>query len=297
MFGYVRPYQPELKIIENQYYKAAYCGLCRAMKKTTGMKSSLTLSYDTTFLVLLRLALTDEIPEFEKKRCFLHPLKKRVVMKSNSALLFAAHAGTLLAWHKINDDISDEKSFKRLFARVLRIFFSSSYKKAKKKYEDLDKIIKDRLCELQNIEKEKIKCADRPALVFGSLMSGILSYGIEADNRALIASSIGMSVGRWIYLIDALDDINEDRKKKSYNPFLLLFDGMELDREKSIDIECAMLAVIKKALDAVDLLDFKGRRDLEGLIQNILCEGLPRKTKSVIFGDRDAKSPENGDNK
>ena len=283
MFGYVKPYSPELKMIESQYYKASYCGLCRAMKKETGALSRMTLSYDITFLVLVRLAITGEIPDFYKKRCFAHPLKKRLVMKPNSALKFSAHAGALLTRHKIADDITDEKGLKRISARFAKLFFGGAYKKAREGYNDLDESIKNHLTELRTLEREKIKSADRPAAVFGALMADILKYGIEDEEKRLIASSVGMAIGRWIYLIDALDDIAEDRKKKSYNPFILLFDGAELDREKSLDIEGAMLAVLRKARDGVDLIDFSGRRDLEGLIQNILTEGLPRTTKAVLF--------------
>ena len=283
MFGYVKPYTPELKIIENQYYQAAYCGLCRTMKNESGILSRMTLSYDITFLVLSRLALTGEIPEFYKKRCFVHPFKKKLVMKPNDALVFSAHTGALLTRHKISDDMTDEMGLKKIRALFMKLLFCGAYKKAKKGYNELDGKIKDHLEKLRTLERERLRSADRPAALFGELMAYILSFGIEDEEKKLIAASVGSAIGRWIYLIDALDDIDEDRKRKSYNPFLFLFDGAVLDGEKKLDIEAAMIAVLKKASAAFDLVDFDGRRDLEGLISNVLTEGLPRMTHAVLF--------------
>ncbi len=283
MFGYVKPYAPEIKMMENQYYRAAYCGLCRAMRDETGLISRMTLSYDITFLALIRLALLPEKPSFEKKRCFVHPMKKKTVMKKCESLTYSAHISALLTYHKICDDISDERGAKWFSAKLLRLIFSSSYKKAKRNYEELDSIIKDKLCELHLLEKEKLRSADRPAAVFGALMASVTSYGMENEESKLIASTIGNAVGKFIYIADALDDMDEDRKKNGYNPFLLLFDGADLDEEKKLDIEGAIKIILKKASDALDLAPLDGRRDLEGLIRNIITLGMPSISEGILF--------------
>ena len=286
MFGYVKPYVPELKMIENQYYRATYCGLCRAMRDETGILSRMTLSYDITFLALIRLALLPEKPSFEKKRCFVHPLKKKTVMKKCDSLIYSAHAGALLTYHKICDDISDEKGFKKIKAKIFRLIFSSSYKKAKNGYEELDSIIKDKLEELHLLEKENIRSADRPAMVFGALMAYVTSYGMEKEENKLIASAIGNAAGKFIYIADALDDMSEDRKKNGYNPFLLLFDGSILDENKKLDIDSAIKGILKKGADALDLAPLDGRQDLEGLIRNIITLGMPRISEGILFPER-----------
>lgn len=298
MFGYVKPHTPELKMLENSYYRASYCGLCRVMRDETGIISRMTLSYDITFLVLIRLALTGEKPEFARKRCFLHPTRKRLVMLKCRALEYSAHVGSLLARHKLSDDVEDERSFKKISSLLTRSLFSRAYKRARMGYEDLDDSIKELLEALRKLEKEKTRSADRPAALFGQIMANVTSHGIEDGEKRLIASSIGMAVGRFIYLVDALDDIDEDRKKKSYNPFLLLFDGAELDEEKKLDIKGAMMGVISKAVAAFDLIDLEGRRDLEGVIRNILSEGLVRATNAVLFPEEKSNEAffENGDN-
>ena len=60
MYGYVRTHAPELKVRQQEYYRAVYCGLCRTMGKCTGQCSRMTLSYDFTFFALVRMALTGE---------------------------------------------------------------------------------------------------------------------------------------------------------------------------------------------------------------------------------------------
>lgn len=281
MLGYVKTYIPELKIIEDKYYKSAYCGLCKAMKGLTGSRSRLLLSYDFTYLVLVRLAVTGEKPEFEQKRCGLHPFKKKLIMKSNAAIELSAYAGVLLAYHKMCDDIADEKGKKRFAAWLARLFFKKTYKNVSTYIPELDRLISEQLSELSYLENERVSSVDRPAGIFGALMSDIFSYGLDGE-KAKIASEIGFATGKWLYIVDALDDFDEDLSLNRYNPFVLLFDGTPIAGEKKTDVEAALMRVLDKARNAVDLIDFSERRDLCGLIGNILNEGLPRMAESVL---------------
>ena len=114
MFGYVKAHTPELKVAEYEYYRSVYCGLCRSMGKCTGQCSRLTLSYDFAFLALVRIALSDEKVGFKRRRCVAHPVRKRSMMEPNSVLEYCAYAAALLSYHKLSDDIADEKGLKRI---------------------------------------------------------------------------------------------------------------------------------------------------------------------------------------
>ena len=57
MFGYVTIHRPELKIKDEQRYRAFYCGLCRSLRDRYGRSGQTTLSYDMTFLAMLLSAL------------------------------------------------------------------------------------------------------------------------------------------------------------------------------------------------------------------------------------------------
>ena len=114
MFGYVRVESPELKVREYECYRATYCGLCRAMGKCTGQCSRMTLSYDMAFLAICRMALLGETPRYEQKRCFVHPLRRRNVLTRTDTLDYCAGAAALLTYHRIRDDLCDERGGKRL---------------------------------------------------------------------------------------------------------------------------------------------------------------------------------------
>ena len=97
---------------EHEFYKATYCGICRAMKKHTGALSNVTLSYDSVFLALVRmLYIPDSDFVAEQKRCIAHPLKKRPMLKENAAIEYTARAFAILTYYKMRDDISDEVSW------------------------------------------------------------------------------------------------------------------------------------------------------------------------------------------
>ncbi len=56
MFGYVRPYTPELLVREYTQYKAVYCQLCRVLGQEYGPLARFSLSYDCAFYALLALS-------------------------------------------------------------------------------------------------------------------------------------------------------------------------------------------------------------------------------------------------
>ena len=285
MFGYVRTHTPEMKVSEYEYYRAAYCGLCRSMGKCTGQCSRMTLSYDFAFLALVRLALSGEAVEIKRRRCVAHPLRKRAMMERNSELDFCAYAAALLTYHKLADDIADERGAKRALARMTRPMARSMRKKAKKRGRlgALDEHISDCLARLSEFEKSKQPSVDEPAHIFGELLSGIVAEGFEGGERK-IAESIGYHVGKWIYITDALDDLPDDVKKQRYNPFILLYGG-ELDGEQSALVRAALKNELCDAEGAFDLIDFGDNQMLQNIICNIIYLGMPGTVDKVMKRD------------
>ncbi|MBR3863261.1 MAG: hypothetical protein IKM42_06375, partial [Clostridia bacterium] len=133
MFGYIKTAQSELRLREYEYYRASYCGLCRAMGKCTGQCSRMLLSYDFAFLVNVRMALTETVPTFKKRRCLAHPLHPRKMMEINEELRYCADASVILAYEKCRDDVADERGFRRFKARLRRLFVAPAYSRARKR--------------------------------------------------------------------------------------------------------------------------------------------------------------------
>lgn len=282
MFGYIRPHTPELRVREYEYYKAVYCGLCRSMGKCTGQCSRMTLSYDFAFLSLVRMALSGTVPAFRRRRCFVHPLRKRNCMEPNGESDYCARAAAILSFEKCRDDVADERGMRRFRARLRCLFLHGAYRRAKKKLPDLAAGVREALCRLSALEKERHASVDEPAAVFGDLLALIVSYDYEGD-RATLAAHIGRTVGKFIYIADAADDYEKDVNSGSYNPFALLYKG-GFTAEARTSAEVALRAELCDLEEAFLLLPETICPEQKEILCNILYLGMPATVKKVLYG-------------
>ena len=274
MFGYVKPVVGEMLVREHEFYKAAYCGICRAMKKHTGTLSGVTLSYDSVFLALVRmLYLPDSDFGAEKRRCIAHPMKKRPMLKENAAIEYTAKAFATLTYYKLKDDLSDEQGLKRMGATLARPISAAANKKAD--LSSLSAIVGDKLDAITLLEKEKCCSVDQPAALFGELLGEIFAHGLPESDR-LVPYEVGYHLGKFIYAADAAEDYEKDKKSGSYNPYLLLY-GDELTAENKQTIKCGLLLECKRIEAAVNLLPFGTRATIENIINNIIYLGLVKR--------------------
>lgn len=279
MFGYVKPNIPELKVKDNELYKATYCGLCRAMGKCTGCASRFTLSYDFAFFALVRMAMEKTKAEIKMRRCMAHPLKKRPMLEINPVLEYSAKSSVILTRMKLKDNINDSHGFSRLIAKIVGIV-SIFFKKTPKELKPLEEKIKGCIEELSRLEKEECESIDMTAATFGELLGAVASFGLEGANSAL-GYEIGFHLGKWIYVIDACDDFERDKKKRSYNVLRLAF-GEELTQEDRELLRRAMYLELDKMSKAIELIDFSECRDVEAIIKNVAYDGLVLETKRVL---------------
>ena len=282
MLGYIRTDAPELRLRDSECYRAIYCGLCRQMGKCTGQCSRLSLSYDFAFLAAFRMSLTNESMELQKNRCLVHPLKKRNMAINSPSLAFCADASAILTYHKCRDDVDDEKGLRKLRARVALEFFSSAYRRAKRRYPALNDKIHSLLQELRQYEKDTSlpPSADAPAAIFGNLMAAVCAEGLEGI-EARIATTFGRAIGHWVYLIDAADDYRKDLASGSFNPFVRLFgDGM------TEDDACGIAVSLKRYLadteNAFLLIDHFPTPEVREILCNILYLGLPKTADRIL---------------
>ena len=282
MLGYIRTDSPELRLRDGECYRAIYCGLCRQMGKCTGQCSRLSLSYDFAFLAAFRMSLTNEKLEIQKKRCLVHPLKKRNMVIESPSLAYCADASAILTYHKCRDDVDDEKGFKKLRALVASGFFSRAYRRAKRRYPTLDSTVCSLLQELRAYEKDTAAppSADAPAAIFGNVMACVLSEGLDGV-EARIAKTFGRAIGHWIYLIDAADDYRDDLKSGSFNPFVRLF-GAEMTEENAQSVALSLKRYLADAENAFLLIDNFPTPEIREILCNILYLGLPKVADRVL---------------
>lgn len=215
MFGYVTPCKMEMKIKDYEKFKAYYCGLCRSIKKNFGNLPRLTLNYDMTFLAILLDSLSEKKYHFIKFKCAIHPLKKRIMLSNNEALDYATFCNTTLAYYKLMDDVQDNKTVK---SKVFSLFLKNYLTKSDVEYKDVMKYTEDALLLLNTLESNHDDiCIDELSHVFADLTGFIISFYYKEASFKEDLYWLGYNLGKWIYIIDAFDDLEKDMKSDSFN--------------------------------------------------------------------------------
>ena len=291
MFGYVKPVKGELLVKDYEFYRATYCGICRAMKKHTGTFSNVTLSYDSVFLALVRmLYIPDGQISASKRRCIAHPLKKRVMLDCNPAIEYTARAFAILAYYKLDDDAFDERFFKKLVARLMKPLVASARKHTSTR--SVAEVISGKLAAIRELELARTPSVDAPAELFGELLGEVFSFGLEAD-AATVTRACGYHLGKFIYSADAIDDYERDVKSGAYNPYVILYGGEPLTEENKKCVHTALLLECRRLEGAINLLPFGSRRTIEGIINNIIYRGLFDRIDFLIKKSDESQKKEN----
>lgn len=268
MFGYVKIYKPELKVKNYEAYQGIYCSLCKQIGKDYGQLARLTLNYDFTMLALTRLAFADECLGFKDSRCSFNPTKKcRQCINGEKELGFAAAAAMVMVYYKLCDDINDSSFFKGLLKRLLRPFFALKRRKAKKLFPEADEIIGSAIAEQSKVEKRSDAGVDASAHPSATAMGKLLSYGFEGE-KAVKLERIGYLVGRWVYLMDAYDDMYDDKKTSSYNVFNNILENEKEAEEYAEGVLNVTAAELSRAVETA-----KPAR-LGEILENIVLDGM-----------------------
>ena len=284
MFGYVKPVVADLLVREHEFYKATYCGICRSMKKHTGTLSNVTLSYDSVFLALVRMAYIPDLEcRTELRRCIAHPAKRRPMLEENEATEYTARAFAILTHYKLLDDISDEKLVKRAAVSLARPITSHAVSLAD--LSDLEAIVADRLARITELERAKCPSIDEPAELFGQLLGEIFSYGYDGEAR-LVSYECGLHLGKFIYAADAAEDYDKDARSGSYNPYVIQYGGAPLSDENRQSIKTGLILECSRIEAAVNLMPFDGKATIENIIKNVIYLGL---VKRIDFLDERKK--------
>ena len=273
MFGYVRTFRPEMKCKDFDLYGATYCGLCSCMRKRYGVVAPMFLSYDFTFLALL---LWDEETTFRPcaGRCLAKPWHKKAMCPVSPALEETADKSVILTYWKLRDGVADEGGLKKLTAAALAGLLKPAYKKAIRLQPKFDADVQRRLADLNRLEQENCPSIDRTADTFACLLRDAAR---REGEQGRVLEQILYHVGRWIYLVDARDDLEQDRGEGKYNPLLLRY-GEVCDDEALKD---TMDHSLEMAASAMELGRFGCRAPV---LENILYLGLPMVQKAVFDG-------------
>lgn len=318
MLGYVKIDKGELKVREYEVYTGYYCGVCKSIGRRYGQLPRMVLSYDAAFLAILLASLSDESDTPVQEHCIAHPVIKKKTVIRNRAIDYAGDVMLILAWYKLADDAADEG---KAYAKPVMLMMKRIFRRLNSLYPKLCSSVKCHLSALSALEREKCASIDMAAEAFSKIMEDIFTEGLQAvygseppqheppgdrgdpgisgmqdgpcgfaspgnDTRELLARA-GYHLGKWVYMIDAVDDIEENIESGAYNPLLFRF-GFDAANETADEFRARIepdlrfnlyhyLAMLSRCTDSLDI------RKNAGIIENVIYFGLNRKTEEIIM--------------
>ncbi|WMJ23581.1 DUF5685 family protein [Paludicola sp. MB14-C6] len=280
MFGYIKPYKPEMKVSEFDTFKGIYCGLCKELSHVYGPFSSLTLSYDFTFIATISLGLSENCKGFQKCSCVANPLKRKMCHNSSEELTFCAGTAMLMIYYKVLDDLHDSNFLGKLKPLSVLPFVYFAKRRAAKQYPKMDEVIKTAIQKQAEIEKSDNISVDKAADPTANALAFICQELSNNETQKKILHRFGYLVGRYVYFADALDDIDKDSKNNEYNPFLKrgLHESKTIDEIKEYAVGVINMTIAEIA-PAYELLDLKRYKPI---LDNIVYLGL-HNTKDTII--------------
>jgi hypothetical protein len=270
MFGYVRINKKDLTFREFDTYKGYYCGLCKYLKQNHGEISRLSLNYDIAFLILLLTSVYRPNSTITQEVCIANPMKKKARIV-NEVTEYAASMNVLLTYYKLEDNLNDDKGIKDILAYNI---YKGKLKKAYEKYPKKADYIKEQLDILQELEVKNSTNIDEVSNTFGNLMGEIFAYKNDEYEHDL--RIIGFNIGKYIYMLDAYEDLDKDIKKGRYNPFIEYANKKEELRkrvDRLISISLGYLA------QSIDNLHIKANISI---IENIIYSGVYLRYKNIL---------------
>ncbi len=279
MFGYVRADTPYLYIKDDNLYRAMYCGVCKGIGQVCGQTARMGLSYDVTFLSVVLHNIAGIDVTIEKSHCLTHCIRSRQMANVDELTRQLGALNTALVYYKYTDDIMDGDR-----GRGKRLWFKKGFRRVKQKYPEIEQIVRENLAKQEELERLKVSSVDRAADATANMLAAFSDYALQ-DKATANTRNLFYAVGKWIYLIDALDDYDKDVKKGAYNPFVLAY-GAKCKREllegkQGDEVRYVFNALFFDIRENLAGIKFHFNRDL---LDNILLRGLPATTQRIMDG-------------
>ena len=285
MFGYINANLETMEEDDIRDYKAYYCGLCRELKKLAGLKGQMLLNYDMTFLIVLLSGLYELENESYTFTCPVHPLKKRLCYV-NDATRYCAKMNIVLGYHNLMDDYVDSGNRKK---RNFALSLQKAYDAIRAEYPEKVEAVECLMVRTREAEHRREENMDIMAGYMGEMLGTLFDWKQDEWHKGL--TDMGYYMGKFIYIMDAYDDLEADEKKHRYNPLLL---------KKNCNRECyetfcqqaltSMVAECAKSFERMPILQHAE------ILRNILYSGVWTKYeyKQIKLGRRANKEMEHG---
>ncbi|MCH5159896.1 MAG: hypothetical protein J1F66_03485 [Clostridiales bacterium] len=277
MFGYLDIDKGTLEDGQRGLWQTFMCGLCFSTKKLYGNFPRMFITNDVNFFNVLFHSILGCDVEIEHSRCFSHPFKKQTVLRQTELIDRLATANVLLTYWNIYDDTIDGGSFSKKTALKA---FSRAYNRAKRNFSALNDMLATRYGELREMETSGVDGIDRIAHAFAQLSEDFATLVLQ-EYATDHVKTLCYNLGKWIYLIDALDDAEKDLRKKEYNPFVTHYGAKSFDELKSQrdELQFEMFAVLNRVASAYNDLNLQ---KYTCLLDNVVYKSIRNKTNDIL---------------
>ncbi len=293
MFGYVLPKSETLSLRDYSVFRALYCGICLTTKERYGNLARFTVNYDITAFTLLAIECLRPVIEFGSCRC-LGDARKKPYAKDSEFMRKMADVNILLCWYKACDDVTDGKKKHSVARHILK----KPYLLAKERLPEADRIMEECYAGLRKAEQEKLASLDRASDYFATALEKLfvsVAEDPEADEyyRGNMRK-LCYNIGKFVYLADAVDDIDEDFRAGRYNPVLAVMPDYEKGKPRDYkkrhraELEFALNSTVNRAIECINHIRLTQVNDL---LRNIVYEGLRAKTDELLSADKKLPPP------
>lgn len=261
MFGYIVVNKAELKFREFDVYHSFYCGICQDIKRKYGVSGQLSLSYDMTFVAMLLSGLYEPETRLDCCKCVAHPFEKHET-RTNLYTEYAADMNALFAYYKCVDDWQDERKLRKLiYGKILQ----GKTEGLKVNYAEKLQKIKNLMQSFSAAEKEEHPDIDKLSDLFGRVMAEIMTP--KEDEWSQNLRNLGYQLGKFIYIMDAYEDVEADIRKGNVNPLKAKYANADFEEECKT-ILMMMMSGCCKEFEILPILEHVD------ILRNILYSGV-----------------------
>ncbi len=281
MLGYVRAYKPELRFREYDLYRGVYCSICKRLLRAYSPPAQLFLSYDITLLAIVLMAVRGEDAALKETCCCYNPLKKcHACLGADQTLDFCADVSVIMAYHKLRDNIQDKSFFGRLVAYLLLPIVSLMHRKAARRQPEAEKIAARAMEKQSETEKNEASSTDAAADPTATALAELLLLGTDGEGDVEKLRRFGYLLGRYVYLIDAVDDVTDDLKSGGFNPLKKKYVELQGEADGFYDYARQLLDLnIGELVRCFEGIELQSYGDI---IYNVLFYGLYNSSLFVL---------------
>ncbi len=288
LLGYVRAYKPDMKMRDYELYRGIYCSLCRALGRNYSPLAQLFLSYDFALACVIRLACAESGCSFSAKRCPYNPAKKCLICGSRDIFDFCSHAVIITVYYKILDNLHDKGFLKKLGAALIYPIVALMHRKAKRLAPEAEKAVAESMKLQAQTEAKPSPSIDEAAHPSADALGRIFALDAPEKYRDALRS-IGYMTGRFVYILDAADDLEDDLKKGAFNPFSDCDISSPEKRKEFAGKIRGMLNLTQSGI--LEAFDSLGTERFYDISENILLDGITACAEKVLekYGEKTKK--------